>query len=338
MEQNPQDGFWVEPIRELGYEVIEIERHGHADFRRFWRLCQLLRQKPWEIVHIFNDSQPSLYSRLAAVLTRQPYVIINERRHPSADPKWYRRLKRWWLNRQITAMVANARSSLDYAITTMHVPSSKTHYIPNGIDLGRFQRDPDLDARALLPDGWRAKIIVGTVGSLLSKKSPDVFVRVARQVIDACPDARFLHVGTGPLLPAVETLRNELGLSEYLHFAGMRTDVPHLLQAFDIFLMTSRNEGMPNAAMEAMAMSLPCVVTDAGDSREVVRDGETGFVVPIGDTEALSAHIIRLINDEALRQTLGQRGHTIIQDFSVERMAERYSQLYASLLAKKPVG
>jgi glycosyltransferase involved in cell wall biosynthesis len=332
LEKNPQENYWVDPICQLGYEVIELERRGHADFQRLRQVVQLLKSNPADIVHIFNDSRPSFYGRLATILVQVPCVVINERRHPSGDPVWYSRIKRWWLNRHISAFVSNARSSLDYAIEHMGITRDKIYYIPNGLDLQRFQIDPNLDARALVPEEWRDKVIIGSVGSLLPKKAPELFVRVARHVVDACPNARFFHVGKGPLLATLEALRDELGLTDHVQFLGERLDVPQLLQAMDIFLMTSNNEGMPNATMEAMAMWLPCVVTDVGDSREVVHDGETGFVVPVGDEDALTERVLRLINNDALRQTFGERGYTAIQAFSIQAMAECYRDLYQDLL------
>lgn len=333
LERNPQHGYWAQPIRDLGYEVLELARHGHFDIRRLGNLLHQIRLLQPDIIHLFNDSRSNFYGRMATLLTRTSCVIVNERRHPLADPKWYRSLKRWWLNHHIAAMVANARSSLDFAITQLRFPPYKAHYIPNGLDLTRFQRDPDLDARALLPDDWRDKIIVGTVGSLLSKKAPDVYVHAARHIVDIYPDARFLHIGKGPLLSSVKALQNDLGLSDHMEFMGQRLDVPQLLQAMDVFVMTSRNEGMPNAVMEAMAMQLPCVVTDAGDSRDIVIDGRTGFVVPVGDINSLTERILTLVTDPAMRKRFGEQGNSVIQDFSTQRMAERYKQLYSELLA-----
>jgi glycosyltransferase involved in cell wall biosynthesis len=336
LECNPGDSYWVEPIRNLGYEVIELPRQGRLDVYRLSSLLREIRGRTPDILHIFTDSPSAIYGRLAGILARHNCVIVNERRHPANDPRWYRIAKRWLLNRYVEAMVANARSSLVYSTVHLGVSPKKAHYIPNGLDLHRFQRDTSINARTLLPQTWPDPLVViGTVGSLLPKKDPEMLVRVARRVVDVHPEARFLHVGKGPLLSTVETLREELALKTFLHFEGERFDIPVLLQTMDIFVMTSRNEGMPNAAMEAMAMGLPCVVTDTGDSHEVVRDGETGYVVPIGDEEAIAERIIRLIKDPDMRHAMGDAGQNIIQSFGVEEMAARYRELYDTLIVKR---
>ena len=99
-----------------------------------------------------------------------------------------------------------------------------------------------------------------------------------------------------------------------------------------MFVLTSRSEGMPNAVMEAMGTGLPCVVTDAGDSRELVSDGETGFVAPVGDEKKIADCILALLNNEALRITMGQNGRKRIEAFDTKHMVEKYRELYCRVL------
>jgi glycosyltransferase involved in cell wall biosynthesis len=105
----------------------------------------------------------------------------------------------------------------------------------------------------------------------------------------------------------------------------------------DLFVLTSNTEGLPNAVMEAMAAGLPCVVTDAGGSREVVHNGETGFVVPIGDLDRLSKRIGTLLGDDGLRRRMGLKGRESMMAFDCHRMAEQYQRLYAGVLGRREV-
>jgi glycosyltransferase involved in cell wall biosynthesis len=331
-----QDGYWADPIRKLGYDVIELERKD--GLRRITRLCavvDLISTRCPNIIHIFIDGVSGLYGRLAALITQHTCVIVGGRCHPSLDSAWCALIKRFWLNRYVSAIVANARLSQAYLIAHDKLPPEKVRFIPNGLELDRFIVSKPLDRKSVLPETWHDKIIIGAVCNLYPIKEPETYVRVAKHVLDHYPEARFLHVGDGPLRPVVEGLARDLGVQESICFLGLRHDVPELLRMMDIFVLTSRSEGMPNAAMEAMAADLPCVVTDAGDCKELVCDGETGFVVPTGDEEKLGDRILELLQDEALRRRMGLKGRERVQAFDVHRMVEQYKKLYRQVLSPR---
>jgi glycosyltransferase involved in cell wall biosynthesis len=325
-------GHWLKPYQELSYNVIELRRSGSFDLSRLTGVRKAIQEQQPDIVHMWMDGVPGAYGRLATLFSSRP-TIVGIRSHPVRDPKWYSRLTRLWLNRHISIFVSNAVSSQEYLVQHDHVPAAKSRFIPNGLELNRFAprtgEKPDL-----MPDEWRDKLIIGTVGALAKRKSPEVFVRVAKQVIDQNPNVRFLHAGGGSLQETVEQLVHELGIEDYIHFLGSRSDIPEVLRAFDILLMTSSNEGTPNAVMEAMATALPSVVTDIGDCKVLVEGNESGFVAPIGDVDCLTDYVMRLVRDENLRQTMGRAGYDHIQNYDVEKMAQQYGDLYREVLTK----
>ncbi|MFN8419199.1 MAG: glycosyltransferase [Anaerolineae bacterium] len=331
LEKDHPDTYWTEPMRALGHQVVEIPRRGSFDFGRIRVLTALIRREKPSIVHLFTDTPSGIYGRIACILAGQKYVVIGERRHPQADPRWYRLLKRYVLNSRVSAVIANAEASRQFLIEQENLAPSRVHYIPNGIDLSRFQPAANrTQPRGMLPESWRDKKIVINVGSLLPKKAPEVYVAVAKAVMDQYPEARFLHVGRGRLLQEVRALSEQLGLADRLIFMGERTDIPDILHACDLFVMTSRNEGTPNAAMEAMATGLPCVLTDTGDCRTLIKDGSTGYVVPL-DPTLLTDRIVQLLRDDPARQAMGVQALQAIQQYSIPRMAEQYLNIYKSL-------
>ncbi|MBI5668001.1 MAG: glycosyltransferase [Chloroflexi bacterium] len=325
-------GYWLNPIRELGYPVIELRRYGSYDVRRLWAVMQVIRKQQPDIVHLFMDGVPGAYGRIATLLLRHPRVVVGIRNHPARDPYWYSLLTRVGLNHHITLFISNAISSQKYLVEHDHVPEHKSCFVPNGIELERFFPARDSIARSLLPEDWGDKVIVGTVGRLSSSKSPETFLQVARRVLDRNPTVRFLHAGDGPLREQVEHLRHALNLDGCVQFLGSRSDVPEILRTLDIFVLTSSNEGTPNVVMEAMATALPCVVTDTGDCKEIVTHGQTGFVAAVNDVEALTEHILCLANDAQLRRAYGAAGCQRIQAFGVQQMAEQYQQLYHEVM------
>ncbi len=158
---------------------------------------------------------------------------------------------------------------------------------------------------------------------------------VAR-VQERTPAIRLLLVGDGDLRGDLEAQARSLGLSETVTFAGHRTDVPKALAVFDVFVLPSLWEGMPNVVLEAMAAGLPVVATAVGGTPEVVVDGVTGFLVPPRDPDALAEAITRLLRDPDLRRKMGQAGQKRIeQHFSIEETVRQTEALYEALLREK---
>jgi glycosyltransferase involved in cell wall biosynthesis len=154
-----------------------------------------------------------------------------------------------------------------------------------------------------------------------------------RRVQDALPHAHLLIVGDGPLRAQVEQWVQSLALQNHVHLLGMRRDVPQILAATNIFVLSSRGwEGLPLTVLEAMASSLPVVASDVGGTREAVINQQTGYLFPPGDMVALADHLQTLASDPALAQQMGQRGLVRVKEFfTLERMvretAARYEQL-----------
>ena len=325
-------GYWGGPLRDLGYDVIELPRAGSFDLNRLRALRRLIDTEQPDVVHVFMDGVPGAYGRLATRLARHPQVLVGVRNHPARDPHWYALLRRYLLNGHVRFVVSNALSSQEYMIAQEGLDTARARYIPNGLELERFAPSADPARKNLLPPDWRDKVIVGTVGALAERKAPEVFVQVARAVTAQTDTVRFVHTGAGHLRGMVEGLAREMNVTDKILFLGSRQDVPQVLQAFDVFLMTSRNEGTPNAALEAMATGLPCVLTDTGDCRDLIDEGVSGMIAPVGDVNALAGHVLRLADDTALRQRMGQVAQQRVQPYAVQTMAAAYGALYEEML------
>jgi glycosyltransferase involved in cell wall biosynthesis len=228
--------------------------------------------------------------------------------------------------------VSNSETNYHYLASRGIANQQKLHYIPNGLELSRFIDPSNGKSRLQFWPNGKKRLVVGTVGSLTPIKSPDVFVRTAARVVQRHPDVGFVHVGDGPLRDEMISLTRQLNVEDSVLFLGQHEDVPLLLASMDVFTLTSNSEGLPNAVMEAMAAGLTCVATDAGGCKELVRDGETGFVVPVGNEQGLADRILRLLQDEDLREEMGERGRMYMQEFDVHRMAERYRRLYSQVV------
>jgi glycosyltransferase involved in cell wall biosynthesis len=139
--------------------------------------------------------------------------------------------------------------------------------------------------------------------------------------------------GDGPLVPAVTELARSLRIADFVHLLGARSDVPDVLNALDTFVLSSDTEGLPLVVLEAMATGVPVLSTRVGGVPTVLDDGETGFLVPIGDEAAIRDRVIRLRDDPAASRACGERGRAAaIMRFSAARMQRDYLALYTRVL------
>lgn len=209
------------------------------------------------------------------------------------------------------------------------VPKGRMLAVMNGIDCAEFYADAASRAqtRRLLASTESEQVFIA-VGRLTEAKDFPNLLRAFVSVSEACPHACLWIVGDGPLRNELEAQAMSLGLGGRVRFLGIRRDVPLLLRAADIFVLSSAWEGFCLAAAEAMATQLPVVVTDCGGVRETV--GDCGFMVPAGDSAALAVAMLqaaRLSPGQA--QLIGERARQrVLELYSLERMVDRWQTLY----------
>jgi glycosyltransferase involved in cell wall biosynthesis len=219
------------------------------------------------------------------------------------------------------------------------IPASRVKVIYNGVDLAPY-RDP-LQDRASIRQRVREEfgipesaILLAQVARLDDLKDHATALRAMARIVAAVPQAMLLIVGDGPERTKIERLVGDLGLGHCVRLVGTRGDVPDILLAADLFLLSSKSEGIPLTVIEAMAAGLPVVSTDVGGVGEIVVAGETGLLVPAGDDAALAAAAIELLPDAARRARLGEQGYRRAMDkFDEVRMHHDYRELYAEMLA-----
>jgi glycosyltransferase involved in cell wall biosynthesis len=202
---------------------------------------------------------------------------------------------------------------------------------PGGTIARRSRRDELCRELGLDP---RAKI-VGMVARLHPVKGHRFLIEAAARVSMELPNTHFVLVGSGPLRQEIEDRAAQLGLKDRVHLLGDRRDAAQLVASFDIALLTSLHEGFPNAVMEAMAAGVPVVATAVGGTRELIADGETGYLVPPADPAALGERISFALKHEADTAAIAGRGREFVTSrFGIERMVESVEKLYDELLGE----
>ncbi len=334
-------------VSSLGVPVEVVEAFGGAGA---WRR-QLLAALPrtvyvWALWRLLRRHRPALvWSWLflanvvaapAARLAGIQRVICSER--GLSTWKWRASGGLWWYRPAeqtaaalSDALVVNARAvARDYA-RWLGWSAERIWVVVNGIDPARWSGGGKTTAGAKPAGKGRVPIIL-SVGRLCPEKAQATLIRVSARLVNAGLYHRLVLVGGGEMAEALRQTARELGVEGSVLLAGEVGDPSGFYQKADVFALSSVAEGMPNALMEAQLCGLPAVTTDAGGAREVVVDGETGYVVPVGDEAAFAAALRRLLEDPELRQRMGEAGRRRMLDvFSVERMVREVDRLFAEL-------
>jgi len=232
------------------------------------------------------------------------------------------------------AIVVNA-SAVAKFLTESGVPARKLTTIYNGVptaasnELDASERDKVLDELEL-----PHRRLVTIVANLRHPvKDQETFLRAAKIVRAEIPGAVFVLAGEGERLDELRNYAAVQGLAGATLFIGRCSRVPELLSVTDVGVLSSLHEGFSNSILEYMAAGIPVVTTDVGGAREAVDDGESGFIVPVGDDHRMAAHIIELLRDPERRRQLGARGRAIVEEkFSPAARLRETERLYASLL------
>ena len=305
---------------------------GVASPLGFMRLLALLRHLRPQVLHS-HMFHANLLARLARLFYPAPVVIstlhsIAESGRASGKIKWRDRLYR------STDSLADVTVAVCNAVADRHsgagaVSKKRLRVIPNGVDTRVFRPDADRRERMRRELGLGTEFAWLAVGRLMWKKGYETMLRAFAE------EGRglLLIAGSGPQERELEELAGELGV--HARFLGPRDDVAELMAASDGFVQSSMVEGLPLALLEAAASGLPSVVSDAGGVSEVVLDGRTGLVVPLGNPQALGAAVSRLVDmPEAQRRKLGEaaREH-VVTNFDLEVLVTRWEGLYRELLA-----
>ena len=296
------------------------------------RLARVLREESCQIIHT-NDMRCALATYLARPFIRLPWLahvhgwLGDTHRGVHA---FYEKIDKW-LVRNADAVAVGSRNA-EAEVTALGIAHSE--FVPNAISIPHLDDDGPVTARVRSECGLSpGELLLGTVGRLQYGKGHDLFIRaIAGLLAESCM-VRALIVGTGPAAAELKFLTETLGLGDFIHFAGFVDAVRPYVQAMDVVVVPSRKESLPLTALEAMVLERPLVATRVGDLPEVIRDGESGLLVPPEDVEALVAALRRLVEDDALRRRLGASARQrVIGAYSISAMSHRLADIYARML------
>ena len=303
-----------------------------ADLRALQYVMQSIKRFQPDILHA-HSSKAGLAARFGAAFYGVQAVVFTAHGWAFTEgrPMWKRRIIAA-LERvaayKTSRIICVSNHDYDLALDFHIAPAEKLRIIHNGVDPSPFLRPFSGDMRKSL--GLREDDVVVTfVGRLAPPK--DVLTLLA--AIENVPSCKVLIVGDGPLRDGIEAYIRKRKLSEAVIMLGEHSDVPAILNVSDIFVLISDWEGLPYTIIEAMMAGLPVTASEVGGVGELVKDGETGFLVERKDVVGLTVALQRLIGNRALRQKLGKAGRLrALTMFSAAQMLKKVEGVYAELL------
>jgi sugar transferase (PEP-CTERM/EpsH1 system associated) len=325
-------------LRRDDVAVYELHKRPGKDVASYLRLYRLLRALRPAVVHTrnFGTLDCTLVAWLAGVRVRIHGEHGWDVHDPDGTKRKYRMIRRA-MNPLVRRFVAVSRDLERWLVDRVGIPASKVQRVCNAVDTERFSPARG-SARGSLPaDRFPAgALIVGSVTRFEPIKDPLNLVRAfiaARQRLRGGPvDLRLLMVGDGPLRPEAQALLDAAGEAGSAWLPGSRADVADLLGAMQIFALGSRREGISNTVLEAMASGLPVIASATGGNVELVVPGETGVLVPPGDSAALTDALVGYATDADLRAAHGRAARARAeQRYSLARMVNDYRDLYRTV-------
>lgn len=343
-EKIENEPFAVE-LRKMNIPLARLQLKSWRDFRTFAQFRKLV--KDWHIDVVHGHMIPAdFWACLTAKLAMRAKTVYT--RHNSYPINGQSSKAQLWLLNNFAAdnIVAISNTIKNYIEEETFAPAKKVRLIYNGVDSVRF--NPEISGEDVRKE-WGIgsdEIVVGNISRYEPRKGYDVFVRVAAGLASKFPDVRFIACGHGPQKDELLNMAEELGLGKKLIFTEPRPDVEKFIAAMDVFLFpTYWGEGLPLSVCEAMACGKPVVASNIGSNKELVTDGENGFLPAPKDwkmaTDGLPAEpfiqkIAQLIENPELQKTMGIDGRARVEKlFNVKTMVKEHEKFYSELTEKK---
>jgi glycosyltransferase involved in cell wall biosynthesis len=306
--------------------------------RQLRRFVGWLRSSHIDILHT-HDFYTNVFGMAGGALGRVPVRIASMRETAGMRSSGQKQLQRvaYSLAHQV---VVNSNAVREKLIAD-GTGAEKVTVVYNGLDARRLitslSRSESLARLGFPADGVYRRRFVSIVANMRHEvKDYPMFLRSAKRVKDAVPDVAFLLAGEGELSDSLRLVAVELGLQDSTFFLGRCESVAELLNISEICVLSSKAEGFSNSILEYMAAARPVVVTNVGGAREVVTEGETGYLVTSGDDAAMAKRLISLLRDPERARLMGSNGQRVVAEkFSCEAQLARTEELYDRLLGAR---
>jgi len=328
-------------IQRTDVEFISLRKPPGQGVWQYPKLYKLFRQLRPHIVHSRNLA--ALEVQAPAWAAGVPVRLHGEHGRDADDLAGnnltYQRVRRFY-KPFVHHYIALSRDLDDYLVQKAGVPQAKITQVYNGVDTDRFcpaaaGRQPISGCPFDPAQHW----LVGTVGRMQTVKDQTMLAQAFVQALALAPplkaNLRLVMVGEGPLRAQAQTVLNQAGVGDLAWLPGERSDVADIMRGLHAFALPSLGEGISNTILEAMACALPVVATAVGGNADLVMHGQTGFITPPGDSQAMAQQLVALVSNPWQAQRMGQAGRQrVLGNFSMQAMVSTYQRVYDQQLTR----
>ena len=335
--------FWLTTLNKQGIRAYAAaqwdENHPYQSFHKAYQAMKIdLSHHPVDILHSHSEFTDILLILLK--LERKAPIVIRTTHYGYAIEWRKRPLRRVLLTNFLYPLLLDCEIGVNPGLRDRlnnrrlaRLLHRQALYVNEAVRLERFQGvQVNISEKKRSLGIHPGETVIGCVGRLVEQKGYPYLIKAARLVLDQEPGVSFVFVGDGHLSSELQSQAAGLGILDKVIFTGARSDIEQILPCFDIFALASLWEGMPISILESMASRIPVVATDVAGTRDLINPGINGLLVPPADPISLSQAILSLINNPVLKQSLALTALETVQQFSMGRVADRYSDLYHSLL------
>lgn len=323
-----------EEFKKLGYPVVYANLPSRpvsiTALVAFFKLALFLRRVKPEIIHSFLFSA-NIISRLAARVVGVQIVISSIRTEETLFELWLEAVTQ----RLVSKFIFVSQSLKEYTLKRCHILPSKTTVLYNGVNLEEKPSDEEVEKLRCSLKLSKAARIIGSIGRFEKEKGYEILIKAFKILHQEMPNLHLIIVGNGSLRKHLENLVKKLGIKNKVIFPGLRKDVWRWHLLFDVFVLPSICEGMPNVLLEAMSCQKPVVASSLPVIQEIIRNTQAAILVKPQDFHSFAKACKELLRDSSFAYQTAAQAKAVIQErFRLEECIEKLIKIY-SLLAKK---
>jgi glycosyltransferase involved in cell wall biosynthesis len=316
----------LKKAQEENIQTWAVNPWSEAAVGTAFRLSSRLLEQKIDVVHA-HSAHAVMLARLITYGTPIPYVLTRR-----VDFQLQKNLISRWKYRGAAKILAIS-NAVEHALVRSGIPHEKIERVPSGVDFTRYD-----DVRAINRSQWGISaeaLVVGQVAALAPHKDQETFITALARAVTIEPRLVGVIAGDGPLRKELEQQALELNLGEHIKFLGFVERPLDVMKGFDVFCMSSKEEGLGTSIIDAMALDIPVVATAAGGIPELIEDLKTGYLAPVQNAEVLAQKIIFALRDHAGRAGIISRAREKAYEFDVQSTILKTELAYRSILQHK---
>ncbi len=322
------DGPLLNVLSAKNIKLYVINRQPTERLGPMFRLWRAMRDFKPDVVHT-HHLYMLFYTWPGALLIGARIIHTEHQYHSLTSDKARFRLRN--LSRFCQAVTGVNKETSVFLRDQVRIPEYKIHTVANGIDLEKYRAG----ALSRTEIGLSSDdLVAGIIARLNPIKDHATLLNAFRLVVEHYPKAKLLIIGDGEERSNLEQLTSQLKLAQNVQFLGFRTDIPALLACLDIFVLSSRDEGLPLCILEAMASAKPVVATNVGGIPAIVKSGVTGLLVPPADPQTMAKALLEVFVDVAWGRDMGKNGRRLVEQYyDLKISLNQYYSLYKEALS-----